>query len=32
MTATRLSPGAQDDLDEVWNFTAARWRVQQAEN
>ncbi len=26
-----LSPRAQADLDEIWDFTAARWDDEQAE-
>ena len=27
-----LSPRAQRDLDEIWDYTAATWGVEQAEN
>lgn len=26
-----LSPRAQSDLEEIWDYTAARWSVDQAE-
>lgn len=26
-----LSPRAQKDLDEIWDYTAARWGIEQAE-
>jgi toxin ParE1/3/4 len=26
-----LSPAAQADLEEIWNYTASRWDVDQAE-
>ena len=26
-----LSPAAQDDLDGIWDFSARRWGVEQAE-
>jgi toxin ParE1/3/4 len=26
-----LSPRAQTDLDKIWNYTASRWGVDQAE-
>jgi len=26
-----LSPLAQRDLDEIWNYTAQRWSIDQAE-
>jgi toxin ParE1/3/4 len=31
MTGYVLSPLAQLDLDEIWNYTAARWSHSQAE-
>jgi toxin ParE1/3/4 len=31
MTAYRLTPAAQADLDNIWNYTAERWGVEQAE-
>lgn len=27
-----LSPRAQSDLDEIWDYTAEHWGVEQAEN
>jgi toxin ParE1/3/4 len=26
-----LSPRAQADVDEIWNYTAGRWGIEQAE-
>jgi toxin ParE1/3/4 len=26
-----LSPRAQSDLDEIWNYTARQWSIDQAE-
>ena len=26
-----LAPRAQTDLDDIWNYTAARWGIDQAE-
>jgi toxin ParE1/3/4 len=31
MTTFVLSPRAQSDLEEIWDFTAARWSELQAE-
>ena len=31
MTGYVLSPRAQVDLDEIWNFTEQRWSAAQAE-
>lgn len=31
MTRAALSPRAQADLDEIWDFTAKRWGLDQAE-
>lgn len=31
MTAVALSPRAQRDLDEIWNYTEAHWGTEQAE-
>lgn len=31
MTGFLLSPAAQADLDEIWDYTAQRWNVDQAE-
>jgi toxin ParE1/3/4 len=31
MTAYRLSPRAQDDLDEIWDYSEAQWGTDQAE-
>jgi toxin ParE1/3/4 len=31
MTAYVLSPRAQADVDEIWNYTAERWGDDQAE-
>lgn len=31
MTRFRLTPAAQDDLDDIWDHTAATWSVEQAE-
>lgn len=31
MKEFRLSPAARDDLGEIWNYTASRWSVEQAE-
>lgn len=28
----RLSPAAQDDLDEIWDYTAETWSPEQAES
>ncbi len=30
-TRPSLSPRAQADLDDIWNYTAQRWGVDQAE-
>lgn len=32
MTSYRLSPLAEDDLEEIWIFTAGRWSVSQADH
>ena len=31
MTGFLLSPAARADLDEIWDYTARRWSVEQAE-
>ena len=31
MSRYLLSPAAQIDLDEIWDYTAARWGTDQAE-
>ncbi len=31
MKSCRLRPRAQRDLDEIWDFTAAKWSPAQAE-
>lgn len=31
MKSFALSPAARSDVDEIWNYTAARWGVAQAE-
>lgn len=31
MSGYVLSPAAQHDLDEIWDYTAARWNVAQAD-
>ena len=31
VSAYRLTPAAQSDLEAIWRFTANRWSVQQAE-
>jgi toxin ParE1/3/4 len=31
MSRFRLTPAAQDDLDDIWDHTAATWSVEQAE-
>ena len=31
MRSYLLSPAAQSDLEEIWNYTAATWSVEQAE-
>ena len=31
MTDFLLSPAARADLDEIWDYTASRWSVDQAE-
>lgn len=31
MTSFVLSPAAQTDVDEIWDYTAQRWGVEQAE-
>ncbi len=31
MTRLILSPRAQADLDEIWNYTAKHWGMEQAE-
>jgi toxin ParE1/3/4 len=31
MTRYVLKPRAQRDLDEIWDYTAARWNIDQAE-
>ncbi len=31
MSRIVLSPRAQSDLDEIWNYTAARWNDDQGE-
>jgi toxin ParE1/3/4 len=32
MTRYVLSPRAQADVAEIWNYSAKRWSVEQAEN
>lgn len=32
MAEYRLSPRAERDLKEIWNYTAAQWSVAQAES
>ena len=32
MNRATLSPRAQADLDEIWDFTAERWGLDQAES
>jgi toxin ParE1/3/4 len=32
VTEYRLTPAAQRDLDAIWEFTAGRWSVDQAEH
>ncbi|HNP59054.1 MAG TPA: type II toxin-antitoxin system RelE/ParE family toxin [Gordonia sp. (in: high G+C Gram-positive bacteria)] len=31
MTAYRLTPAAQSDLSEIWDYIAEHWDLQQAE-
>lgn len=31
MRRFRLSPAARDDLDSIWDYTADRWTVDQAD-
>ncbi|MFI8590740.1 MULTISPECIES: type II toxin-antitoxin system RelE/ParE family toxin [Dietzia] len=31
MKSYRLTPAAQSDLSEIWDFTRERWDIQQAE-
>jgi toxin ParE1/3/4 len=31
MTEVRLSPQAISDLDEIWDYTAKQWNIDQAE-
>jgi toxin ParE1/3/4 len=31
MTAYVLSPRAQRDIDDIWDYTASHWNVRQAE-
>lgn len=31
MTSYRLSPAAEQDLEEIWSYTARTWSPQQAE-
>lgn len=31
MTAYRLSPAAQSDVADIWNYTAEKWGIDQAE-
>ncbi len=31
MSGFLLSPAARDDLTEIWDYTASRWGVEQAE-
>ena len=31
MTGFLLSPAAQADVDDIWNYTAQRWNIDQAE-
>jgi toxin ParE1/3/4 len=31
MTAYVLSPRARSDIEEIWDYTAGRWNVRQAE-
>lgn len=31
MTSYRLTPAAQRDLSSIWDYTAERWDIQQAE-
>lgn len=31
MKSFRLTPAAQRDLSEIWDFTRERWDIQQAE-
>ena len=31
MTGYRLTPAAQRDLSTIWDYTAERWDIQQAE-
>ncbi len=31
MSRSRLSPRAQADIEEIWDYTAARWGLDQAE-
>jgi toxin ParE1/3/4 len=32
MSEYRLRPKAEDDLAEIWRFTAERWNVEQADH
>ena len=32
MTGYRLSPAAEADLDEIWQYTAITWSMKQARN
>ncbi|HEX2257681.1 MAG TPA: type II toxin-antitoxin system RelE/ParE family toxin [Afifellaceae bacterium] len=32
MTGYRLTPAAELDLDEIWDYTAERWSAEQAES
>jgi toxin ParE1/3/4 len=31
MSGFRLTPAAQDDLDDIWDHTATTWNIEQAE-
>ena len=31
MSRLRLTPRARADLDAIWNYTAERWSIEQAE-
>lgn len=31
LSAYRLTPAAQDDLEKIWLYTAQQWSVEQAE-
>ena len=31
MTGYVISPRAQEDIEEIWNYTADRWGVEQAD-